>query len=129
MSRPERPLSPHLQIYRWELTMALSILHRMTGVGLMLGLVALVGWLIALMAGPASFAMVNGWLASPVGLLLLCLWTLSLFLHLGNGVRHLFWDFGLGFELATARRSGWFVLVFTLVATALTWWFARGGGA
>lgn len=109
--------------------MALSILHRMTGVGLMLGLVALVGWLIALVAGPATFAMVNGWLASPIGLLLLFLWTLSLFLHLGNGLRHLFWDVGLGFELATARRSAWFVVVFTLVATALTWWLARGGGA
>lgn len=107
--------------------MVLSILHRMTGVGLMLGLVALVGWLSALMAGPAPFALVNDWLASPVGLLLLFLWTLSLFLHLGNGLRHLFWDVGFGFELATARRSGWFVVVFSVVATTLTWWLARGG--
>lgn len=107
--------------------MTLSILHRVTGGALMLGLVALVLWLIALVAGPATFAMVNGWLATPVGLALLFLWTLALFLHLGNGIRHLFWDVGIGFELASARRSAWFVVVFTLVATAVTWWFGRGG--
>lgn len=127
MSRPPRPLSPHLQVYRWELTMALSILQRITGVGLLFGLLMLAYWLLAVAAGPDRFAAVNDFLAGPFGRILLLGWTVAVFMHLGNGLRHLFWDVGIGFELRNARRSGWMVVLFTVVATAITWWCALGG--
>lgn len=127
MTQPQRPLSPHLQIYRWELTMALSILQRITGVALLLGLLLLVFWLLAVAAGPARLESLNEFLTGPVGIAMLLVWTFAVYLHLGNGLRHLFWDIGWGFSLNTARRSGWAVVVFTLVATAATWWCALGG--
>jgi succinate dehydrogenase / fumarate reductase, cytochrome b subunit len=121
MAPPDRPLSPHLQIYRWELTMVLSILHRMTGVALSVGLLLLVCWLLAAAAGPEAFEPVQALLGSPLGLLLLFGWTFALFYHLGNGVRHLVWDIGLGLERRQARISGWVVIVFSVLATALAW--------
>src|SRR5690606_7164264 len=112
-----------------ELTMALSILQRITGVGLLVGLLMLTCWLLAVAAGPERLDAVNGFLAGPIGMSLLLAWTIAVFMHLGNGLRHLFWDVGIGFELATARRSGWMVVLFTVVATAVTWWCALGGAA
>ena len=98
MARSERPLSPHLQIYRWYLTMALSIGHRVTGIGLALGLMLLTWWLLALAAGPEAFATVQAVMRSWPGVLVLFLYTFVLFYHLGNGIRHLVWDAGYGFE-------------------------------
>ena len=112
-----RPLSPHLQIYRPQLTSVLSILHRITGVALAVGTILLVYWLIAAASGPEAFAAANGIIGSWIGLILLFGWTFALFFHLANGIRHLFWDAGLGFELKTVYASGWTVVV---VASALT---------
>ena len=121
MARAERPLSPHLQIYRWYFTMALSIAHRITGVGLALGLVLFTWWLLALASGPEAFATVHAVLASWFGVLVLFLYTLTLFYHLGNGIRHLVWDFGYGFDPQVARASGAAVLAFAGAMTVLIW--------
>ncbi len=121
MAKAERPLSPHLQIHRWYFTMALSIAHRITGVGLALGLVLLTWWLIALASGPDAFATVQAVMDSWIGALVLFVYTFVLFYHLANGVRHLAWDFGYGFELETARATGHAVLAFAGAMTVLTW--------
>ena len=114
-----RPLSPHLQIYRPQLTSVLSILHRITGVALAVGTILLVYWLIAAASGPEAFAVATSIIGSWIGLILLFGWTFALFFHLANGIRHLFWDAGLGFELKTVYASGWTVVVAAAVLTLL----------
>jgi len=121
MVTDNRPLSPHLQVYRPQLTSVTSILHRITGLLLSLGMVLITAWLLALVAGPEAFASVNAGLASPAGLIALLLWTLALFYHLLNGIRHLCWDAGWLLELKGAYASGWTVLVLTAVLTAIVW--------
>ena len=121
MARADRPLSPHLQIYRWYFTMALSIAHRITGIGLALGLVLFTWWLLALASGPEAFATVQAVVGSWFGALVLFGYTLVVFYHMGNGIRHLVWDFGYGFDVEVARRSGVAVLVFAGVMTFLVW--------
>lgn len=121
MARADRPLSPHLQIYRWYFTMALSIAHRITGIGLALGLVLLTWWLVALASGPEAFATVHAIAHSWLGALVLFGYTLVLFYHMGNGIRHLVWDFGYGFDVEEARRSGVAVLAFAGAMTLLVW--------
>ena len=116
-----RPLSPHLQIYKPQLTSVLSISHRITGVGLSVGTLLLVAWIVAAAKGPDAFAIVSGFMRNPIGLLLLFGWSVALFYHLANGIRHLFWDAGYGFEIETAYRSGWIVVGATIGLTALTW--------
>lgn len=125
----DRPLSPHLQVYRWPLSMALSILHRVSGVALTAGTVLLVWWLLALARGGAAYEQFSTCVASPLGQLALVGWTLGLMFHLLNGIRHLFWDAGWGYEIAQTQASGWAVVVGTPVLTALIWWCARGGVA
>jgi succinate dehydrogenase / fumarate reductase, cytochrome b subunit len=119
----ERPLSPFMfpTWYRFQLTSAMSILHRLTGIALAVGSVLLTWWLVAVAAGDALFTTTHDFLASPIGALLLFLWSVAFFYHLCNGVRHLVWDVGLGFALRKARRSGYAVLAATVVLTALTW--------
>ena len=119
-----RPMSPHLQIYRPQLTSILSIVHRMTGVGLMLGAVLVVWWLLAAATGADYFATVDGLLTSWIGYLVLLGSTWALAYHLLNGIRHLFWDMGYGFEIETVERSGMAVLVGSGVLTVLLWLFA-----
>jgi len=121
MASHDRPLSPHLQIYRWQITSVLSILHRLTGVALAIGTLVLVYWLIAAAMGVEEFATAQVLVGSFLGRLLLFGWSLALFYHLANGIRHLVWDMGAGFELATATRSGWAVLVVTLALTLAAW--------
>lgn len=121
MTSHDRPLSPHLQIYRWQITSVLSILHRLTGVALAIGTLLLVYWLIAAAMGVEEFATARTLVGSVLGRLLLLGWSLALFYHLANGIRHLFWDVGLGFELPTVTRSGWAVLLVTLVLTLAAW--------
>lgn len=104
MAQGSRPLSPHVQIYRWYLAMATSIVHRVTGIGLSLGLVLFTWWLAALASGPESFATVQAVMHNFFGWLILFGFTAALFFHTANGVRHLFWDAGLGFEKETARQ-------------------------
>lgn len=121
MNKQSRPLSPHLQVYRPQLTSVLSITHRGTGVVLALGLLLLVYWLLALASGPEAFATAQGLLGSWLGQLVLLGFTFALFYHLCNGVRHLFWDVGLGFELEAAYASGWAVVVVSLLLTVVVW--------
>ncbi|MDX1541607.1 MAG: succinate dehydrogenase, cytochrome b556 subunit [Geminicoccaceae bacterium] len=117
----ERPLSPHLQVYRWYFTMALSIAHRVTGVGLAGGLVLLTWWLMALASGPEAFATAQDIVTSWFGLLVLFGYTFVIFYHMGNGIRHLVWDMGYGFDLDVARFSGMLVLAFAAVMTIFIW--------
>jgi succinate dehydrogenase / fumarate reductase cytochrome b subunit len=121
MGRADRPLSPDLQIYRPQLTSVLSITHRLTGVALSAGSPLLVGWLIAAAAGPSAYTALHGFLASWLGLLLLLGWTFSLFFHLCNGIRHLLWDAGHGFDLQTIYASGWLVVTISIGLTLTAW--------
>jgi succinate dehydrogenase / fumarate reductase cytochrome b subunit len=125
-----RPLSPHIGIYRWPVTMAASIMNRATGVALSIGTLLLVWWLVAAASGPAPFALVQEFLHSPLGLLLLLGWTASLFYHLFGGIRHLAWDMGLGFAKPGLNMISWLVFGATGVATFLVWGvaYARLGG-
>jgi succinate dehydrogenase / fumarate reductase cytochrome b subunit len=116
-----RPLSPNLQIYRPQLTSVLSITHRLTGILLSAGAVLLVIWIMAVAAGPQSYAVLNDVLSTPLGLTMLFVWTFSLFFHLCNGVRHLLWDAGWGFELRTIYASGWTVVAVSLLLTLAAW--------
>src|SRR5580658_10426847 len=116
-----RPLSPHLQIYRWQLTSVLSILHRMTGIALAVGAILLVAWLGSAADGPASLAKMQWFLGSWIGLLLLFGWTVALFYHLCNGIRHLVWDTGHGLDLKSVYAGGWAVLGATAVLTIIAW--------
>jgi len=129
MASHPRPTSPHLQIYRLQLTSVTSILHRIAGVFLSLGILALIYWLVAAASSAEAFDQAQGLAASIVGRCLLFLWTGAFFFHLLNGIRHLAWDAGWGFELTITYRSGWTVLIgtviLTLAAFALGYW-ARG---
>jgi succinate dehydrogenase / fumarate reductase cytochrome b subunit len=128
MAPHPRPLSPHLGIYRWQIGNTLSILHRLTGIGLALGLLALCYWLVSLASGEESFRSAQRTFASPVGLALLIGWTFAFLYHFLNGVRHLFWDLGLGFERGQRHLSGWFAVLGALVLTICVWamlWHAR----
>lgn len=128
MSNHGRPLSPHLTVYRWPITMTLSILHRITGVGMSVGLVFFALWFIRGAAGPEEYQYFRSGMSTPIGRMLLIGWTFAFFLHLGNGIRHLAWDSGHGFEIRTANASAWFVLIFAILLTAI-FWVAKLGGA
>src|ERR1700758_1757140 len=119
----ERPLSPFMFPiwYRFQLGALLSIIHRLTGIALAVGSILLTWWLIAVAAGGRLFATTHAFLASPIGVLLLFLWSAAFFYHLCNGVRHLAWDSGRGFELRTARLGSYAVLAATVVLTVLAW--------
>ncbi len=119
-NRASRPLSPHLSIYKPEYTMVLSITHRITGVGLALGAALVAWWFIAAASGPDYFATVDGLLSSTLGDLVLLGSTAALWYHFCNGVRHLVWDAGYGFDLDVAKRSGMLVVAGTIALTVLT---------
>src|SRR5438270_12265248 len=121
MPSPARPLSPHLQIYRWQIGNTLSILHRVTGAALAIGMAALAYWLVALAAGDAAYGSAMRVLWSPLGILLLAVWTFSFNYHLLNGIRHLFWDAGYGFERTQRHLSGWLAVVGALALTGCVW--------
>jgi succinate dehydrogenase / fumarate reductase cytochrome b subunit len=116
-----RPLSPHLQVWRWHITLFCSILHRATGMALYVGALIAAGWAASLAAGPEAYATYHGLLGSPLGKLVLIGLTFSAFYHLANGVRHLVWDSGLGFTPSTANASAVGALAFGVVATAAVW--------
>lgn len=107
--------------YRPQWTSMLSIVHRITGVGLSAGTVLLVGWLVALASGPWAYAEFAGHLKAWYGQVLLLGWSWSLLYHLCNGVRHLFWDLGYGYQIQTAYRSGYAVVALSLLLTAAVW--------
>ena len=122
MSNPGRPLSPHLSVYRWPITMTLSILHRASGIALSAGLVVFVAWLLAAAGESDAYLRFAELLDSFLGRVALVGWTAAFFFHLANGVRHLLWDAGHGFEKSQASASAWFVVAFTVLATLLYWW-------
>ncbi len=126
MATIHRPLSPHLQVYRPQLTAVLSITHRVTGLFLVLGSLLLVYWLHALAGGAVRYAGAQEFFISFWGRLLLLLWSYALFYHLCNGIRHLFWDFGHGFELTSLYKSGWVVVGSAVVLTAISWFLVMG---
>ena len=119
----QRPLSPHLGVYKFMYTMSLSILHRITGCAAAVGFLLFVWWLMALASGPAAYASAMGALGSPLAKLLLVGFTFSFVYHFCNGIRHLVWDTGRGLERAQARRSGTVVVVAALLLTAVAVWF------
>ena len=121
MAQAGRPLSPYVSIYRWYFTMALSIAHRVTGVGLSVGLLLLAWWLIALAGGPESFATVQAAMDNILGGLVLFGFTLFFFYHTLNGIRHLAWDAGYNLERTAAHQSGVWVCIGTVVLTLVTW--------
>jgi succinate dehydrogenase / fumarate reductase cytochrome b subunit len=121
MNPGNRPLSPHLQVYKPQITSVLSILHRLTGIGLAAGAVVLVCWLNAAAYGPDAFESAQGLLATWFGRLLLLGWTWALFYHLCNGIRHMYWDVGRGLELRQVQITGWFVVVASLGFTLISW--------
>ena len=117
MDRVDRPLSP-FWVYRWQITNTLSILHRVTGIALSVGLFVLVAWLVAAASGPSAYAAVadrvfaTGWFKLP-----LIAWSFCFFYHLANGIRHLVWDTGAAFEPTQIRVGGWIVVVASVAAT------------
>lgn len=124
-----RPLSPHMQIWRWHITMAGSILHRATGVALYVGALILAGWAASLAAGAGAFASYKAALGSPLGKLVLFGLTFAIFYHLANGIRHLAWDQGKGFEPRTADMTGVAAITFAVTATIAVWVIAAVSGA
>ena len=125
----ERPLSPHITVYRWAYTMTLSILHRVSGVALAVALLAFVAWLTAASLGADAYAPLLPLVVSLPGKLLMTLSLVALIYHFCNGLRHLAWDMGWGFERADARRSAALVLAATLVASALCVYLIFGRSA
>ncbi len=119
-----RPLSPHLQVYRLPLAAVLSITHRITGVGLTLGMLVLIWWLTSAAYGPDAYDQAMTYIASPLGLVVLLGFSLALFFHLSNGIRHLLWDAGRNFEIGATKRGNVFVIISTLVLTAAAWLLA-----
>ncbi len=124
-----RPMAPHLQVWRWHVTMTASILHRATGVGMYLGALILTGWAIALASGPDAYAAYTGLLGSPIGKLVLFGFTVCIFFHMANGVRHLVWDFGKGFLPKTADATAVAAMAFAVVAAVVVWAIALLTGA
>ncbi|MBW8707705.1 MAG: succinate dehydrogenase, cytochrome b556 subunit [Alphaproteobacteria bacterium] len=125
-----RPLSPHLTIYRWPVTMATSITHRATGVGLSVGAVILAWWLISISNGPEGWQSFHALADTPIGLLVVFGLTWSLVYHFLNGIRHLAWDLGYGYEKHLAERNSMMILVASVVIAIAIFalaWTGHGG--
>ncbi|KPN20236.1 succinate dehydrogenase [Xanthomonas sp. Mitacek01] len=131
MANRNRPLSPFMlgTAYRLQITSVMSFLHRATGIAASVGAFGLAWWLLAVAAGGESYASAAACLGSPLGMLALAAFTFSLVYHLLNGIRHLMWDVGMGFELPEVYRSGYTVIVLSVVLTAAIWFIALRGGA
>lgn len=127
--RPEdRPIAPHLSVWRWHVTMASSILHRVTGVGLYGGAIGLAFWLMAVAAGPEIYQPVAALLVSPLGQTALYLVVAALAYHLANGIRHLVFDTGAGLQPSDADTSAWFAILFAIAAPIGLWALLSFGG-
>ena len=124
-----RPLSPHLQVWRWHITLAASILNRGTGMACYVGMLILAGWALALASGPAAYGGYMGLLGSIPGKVVLFALTVALFFHLAAGLRHLVWDVGKGFLPRTADATAWAALAFSVVASVTVWIVAALSGA
>lgn len=120
-AKPSRPLSPHLQIYRWPITMTMSILHRVTGGALYFGTLLLAWWLIAAAAGPAYFDTANAVFGSWIGRLVLFGYSWALIHHLLGGLRHFIWDFGAGFSKPARDNLAYANIIGSAILTVLVW--------
>ena len=126
MSDSKNPLSPHLQIYRWQVSSLLSITHRISGVINLLALILIFFWLLVLSFGENNYELFLISINSFFGKFVLIGFTWSMNFHLLSGIRHLAWDFGYGFEIKTANISGIIVIISSLIMTVIFWLFARG---
>ena len=130
MANTQRPLSPHLQVYKWQVQMMTSILHRATGIALVIGSALVVAGLVHLAAGQESFAHFRSVTGNPLVMILMVGWTWALFYHLCNGIRHLIQDSGAGYEIPQFIRSSWISLAASIVLTLLVWVYVlMSGGA
>jgi succinate dehydrogenase / fumarate reductase cytochrome b subunit len=127
MATRERPLSPHLQVYSWQITMVMSILHRATGVALTVGAFGLAWWLVSMATGSETAARAMACVSSPIGMVLVFGFSLALVYHFLNGIRHLLWDAGRGYDIPSVYKTGYTVVVLTVVLTAAIWFLALGG--
>ena len=125
----ERPLSPHLQVWRWHITMATSILHRATGCALYVGALIAAAWAVSLASGPEAYAAFKGLMGSWLGLFVMFGLTLSIIYHLANGIRHLVWGTGHGLDVKSANASAVVVFAFAAAATLAVWGSAGTTGA
>ena len=128
MATRQRPLSPHLQVYRWQIQMVTSILHRATGVVLAFGALLIAAALLALMLGPEAWQCVTGLAGSWFGLAFLFAWSWAFAYHLCNGIRHIVQDFGHGYRIASFVRSSWMSVIASLLLTGLIWGYVLAGG-
>jgi succinate dehydrogenase / fumarate reductase cytochrome b subunit len=117
----ERPLSPHISIYRWQINMLMSIVHRITGAALYLGTLLLAAWLVAAASGETSFALVNALFAHPIGKLVLVGYTWALLQHLLGGLRHLIWDTGRGLQIWQVDALSWLTILAAIALTLAVW--------
>ena len=125
-----RPLSPHLQVYRWSWTMAMSVAHRITGSALYIGTALVAIWLVALASGPKAFAAAQAFFGSKLGVLILLGYTWALMHHMLSGIRHFVWDLGYGFKANEREALTWGALIGGIALTVLVWIVAYtvGGG-
>jgi len=121
-NKTERPLSPHLQVYKLPMTAKMSISHRISGVILTFGLIALAGWIIAAATGEEAYKWMMGYIQHPLAQMVFLGWAFVLFYHMGNGFRHLFWDLGIGITEKAAQKTGAAVLLFAALATFGLWY-------
>ena len=129
MATQERPLSPHLQVYKPQITSVMSIMHRVTGVVLAVGSFVLAAWLVAAAGSQKAYGAFAALAGSPVGKLALFAFSACLVYHFLNGLRHLAWDTGRGYDIPKVYASGYTVLALSVALTAALWWFALGGAA
>ena len=122
MNAKKQPLSPHLTVYRWQITNTLSILHRLSGLVLFLAAFDFAFWLGAIALGGETYAGVSRFYSSNILIIIWALVSLSFFYHLLNGIRHLLWDIGKGFEASQVKLTGWLVVFLSLIITALFWY-------
>lgn len=127
-ARPERPLSPHIQIYKPLINMVMSIIHRITGVALYLGTLLLAWWLIAAATSPQYFNYVSSWFQTLPGQLIMIGYTWALLHHMLGGLRHFVWDTGKGFDLATIDKLSWGTIILSLIGTAAVWYAVAAKG-
>ena len=116
-----RPLSPHLTIHKKVLTAVFSIFHRITGIGLSIGSILIAIWVSFIALGPNYFFIFESFAETLIFKIILFLWTMGVFYHLFNGIRYLFWTYGLGMELKTVYTSGYVILGLTFIATIFVW--------
>jgi succinate dehydrogenase / fumarate reductase cytochrome b subunit len=126
--KSKRPLSPHIQVYRWQLTMSMSILHRISGAALAGGLFAFTWMMVAAATGPDAWATFAGVAQSLIGRIAIFGWVAAAYYHLCNGIRHLVWDTGHLFRIENAYLGGYIALAVAAFMTVMTWWTILGGG-